>query len=221
MTSVLASDPIPAFFGACDLAAGLVGSNAVAERWDHDSAIEAFTVGALAAHMYAAIRLFESALEQPEPSSPRAVVDMADFYGLNRIDDRCQLQDTLQIAIREDAVRRAEQGPTVVAEKFASLVGRLQASLPGLSMDRLVPVWRVEGGATHLSDYLVTRVVELVVHADDLAVSLGIEIDLPEEAAAVAFAAFVDLARARSGDVAVLRAFTRRERADPEVLRVL
>jgi hypothetical protein len=28
-------------------------------------------------------------------------------------------------------------------------------------------VWRIEGGATHLSDYLVTRVVELVVHADD------------------------------------------------------
>jgi hypothetical protein len=32
---------------------------------------------------------------------------------------------------------------------------------------------------------------------------------------------FVDLARARSGDIAVLRAFSRQERADPEVLRVL
>jgi hypothetical protein len=47
------------------------------------------------------------------------------------------------------------------------------------------------------------------------------EIDIPEEAAAVALAAFVELARARSGDNAVLRAFARRERADPEVLRVL
>lgn len=82
-------------------------------------------------------------------------------------------------------------------------------------------MWRIEGGSTTLDDYLLTRVVELLVHADDLAVSVGQEIDLPGDASSVAFGVFVDLARARSGDLAVLRAFTRKERGDPDVLRVL
>lgn len=98
----------------------------------------------------------------------------------------------------------------------------MSSTQPALGDDltRLVPVWRIEGGATYLSDYLRTRVVELAVHADDLAASVDTDIVVPENVASVTCAVFLDLARARSGDVAVMRTFARRERGDPEVLRV-
>jgi uncharacterized protein (TIGR03083 family) len=214
-------NPVSAFFSACDLAIGVVGSAPVAERWEDDSALEGLTVGALAAHLYAAIRRLEPALAQPEPEAPLVVAGITEFYGPNRIDDRSQLDDAFHVAIRAEAAQRAGKGAGALAASFEALVARLRASLSGQTATRLVPVLRIEGGAALLSDYLLTRVVELVVHADDLAASVGMEIDPPPEAASSAFGVFVDLARARSGDVAVLRAFSRRERADPEVLRVL
>ncbi|MHB1519633.1 MAG: maleylpyruvate isomerase N-terminal domain-containing protein [Acidimicrobiales bacterium] len=226
MTKLLAvatsADPgnVSAFFSACDLAGGLIGSEAVAACWNLDSVVEGFTTGGLAAHLYSAIRLFESALEKPEPSTSRAG-GFVEFYALNRIGERMELEDAVQRSIRADAAKRAELGAAVVSGKFDSLVARLRDNLPDQPMNRLVPVWRIEGGVTHLSDYLLTRIVELVVHADDLACSVGVDIVLPGEAASLAFGVFLDLARARSGDLALLRAFTRRERGDAEVLRVL
>jgi uncharacterized protein (TIGR03083 family) len=213
--------PLPAFFSACDLALGVVRSAPVAERWDTDSVLHGLTVGALAAHLYMAIRRLESALAQPEPEAPRVVAGIADFYGPNRMDDSGQLDDAFHVAIRAEAAERSGQGASALVERLEALFDRLRASLAGEAMKRLVPVLRIEGGAALLSDYLRTRVVELLVHADDLAASVGIEIDPPPEAVSAVFGVFLDLARARSGDVAVLRAFSRRERADPEVLRIL
>lgn len=215
----LGGDLTNAFFRASDRALEVVGSEAVAEGWASESVLEGFSVGGLAAHLYSAIRLFESALEKPEATYPR-VENLAGFYGLNRVDSADQLQDEFNVAIRTHAAQLAEQGPASLAAKFEALVTRLRPRLAGLPMTRLVPVWRIEGGATSLSDYLRTRVVELAVHADDLAVSVDTEIMIPENVASVAFAVFLDLARARSGDVAVMRTFARRERGDPEVLRV-
>jgi uncharacterized protein (TIGR03083 family) len=219
--TIASPETTSAFFAACDLALDVVRSRRVASGWERESAVEGFTVGALAAHVYSAIRRFEAALEEPEPVSPEVVGDIASFYGLNRIEHRGQLRDSFHIAIREDAAKRANQGPDALAQRFEAMVGRLRTRLAAEPMNRLVPVWRIEGGATELANYLQTRVVELVVHTDDLAASVGMELDLPPEAACAAFAVFVELARARSGDVAVLRAFARRERAASDVLRVL
>jgi hypothetical protein len=73
-----------------------------------------------------------------------------------------------------------------------------------------------------LDEYLRTRVVELVVHADDLAASIGVELVPPQPATCrVAIDVLVDAARIRHGDMAVLRALARRERGPVEALRVL
>jgi hypothetical protein len=72
-----------------------------------------------------------------------------------------------------------------------------------------------------IDDYLATRVVELVVHADDLAVSLGVDPPPPPPAAArLAEHVLLDIARHRHGDTALLRALARRERTSA-VLPVL
>jgi len=71
-----------------------------------------------------------------------------------------------------------------------------------------------------LGDYLPTRVLELVVHGDDLATSVGIDAPLPESAATVTIDVMLDIARAVHGDLAVVRALSRRERADTAVFPV-
>ena len=75
------------------------------------------------------------------------------------------------------------------------------ATLPADRSHRGPGDWRRT--ATPLADYLATRVVELVVHADDLAASVGETIELPPAAAGVAFGVLLHLARANAGDLAV------------------
>ncbi|MDQ3879299.1 MAG: hypothetical protein M3290_13275, partial [Actinomycetota bacterium] len=62
----------------------------------------------------------------------------------------------------------------------------------------------------------------LLVHTDDLAVSIGVPTPEPRpEAADAAIANLVSVARRRHGDTAVLRALTRRERDEGNALRVI
>ena len=65
-----------------------------------------------------------------------------------------------------------------------------------------------------LDDFLLTRLVELSVHLDDLATSLGVPGPALSDAVTVPVRhLLVDLAAERHGDVAVLRALSRSERA--------
>jgi hypothetical protein len=64
--------------------------------------------------------------------------------------------------------------------------------------------------------------VELVVHIDDLAVSVGRPTpDLPATATACTIGCLLEIARTRHGDLAVVRALSRRERDPISALRVL
>jgi hypothetical protein len=73
-----------------------------------------------------------------------------------------------------------------------------------------------------LDEYLRTRLVELTVHIDDLALSLDVDPPVvPSAAYEVAIGVLVEVGRRRTSDLAVLRALTRRERDDVDALRVL
>jgi hypothetical protein len=73
----------------------------------------------------------------------------------------------------------------------------------------------------HLDDYLVTRTIELAVHLDDLAVSIGVDTpSLDPRAIDLVTACLVKIARIRHGDVEVLRAMARRERVAQAVFPV-
>jgi hypothetical protein len=68
--------------------------------------------------------------------------------------------------------------------------------------------------ALSFDDYLVTRVMEIVVHSDDLAVSVGVEPPvLPEVVLGPVLALLVGVSLQRHGQASVVRALTRRERA--------
>jgi hypothetical protein len=64
-----------------------------------------------------------------------------------------------------------------------------------------------------LSDYLVTRLVEMVVHLDDLAHSIGEDLPAPPGAAIdLTLATLFEMAVARNGPDAMMRALSRTER---------
>ena len=76
--------------------------------------------------------------------------------------------------------------------------------------------------AYRLDDWVANRTIEILVHADDLAVSVGLDpLVLPADAARLAIQSLVDISRHREGDLTVLRALSRRERQSAEALRAL
>ena len=212
-----------ALWSALDAAVDVVRSPEVAEAWEDDSVLEGLTVGGLVAHLLVATERTALALESDPPAADETrVVGLREFYGPNRIDDAEQLAGGVPAALRQGASSRAEQGCEAIVGELAALPARLRPLLDAAPPDRLIPVIQVRGGAARLDDYLVTRVIELVVHTDDIACSVGVAIpEITPDVLHVVTSAFVDLAVARSGARAVVRAFTRTERAGADVLRVL
>ena len=100
------------------------------------------------------------------------------------------------------------------AGALADLELRLHRELP----DRRVRV--MAGIDMQLDEFLVTRLVEAAIHLDDLAASVGVETPLTEEAASVVVECLVRVARQRHGDLEVMRAMGRPDRASPFALRV-
>ncbi|HVB90729.1 MAG TPA: maleylpyruvate isomerase N-terminal domain-containing protein [Acidimicrobiales bacterium] len=217
----LAAGAVATYLGAVDWLIALLQSGEVASSWDEPSALARYSVGGVAAHaVQGGVLRLEQLLNEPEP--PGRVVTVAEFFGPNRLagpDD----DDPLFALLRAGAEEFSRRGPVAVVARCVTCRDALARELPMERADRGVSSVRVPDGRVPLADYLRTRVLEVVVHGDDLLASvsgLGAP-DPPPEAVGVCLNLCVDLARARAGDVETLRAFTRAERTTPGTLRVL
>ena len=216
---------VKAYLAAVDWLQVILGRAEVAAAWGEPSVIARYTVGGVAAHAVHGVVWLEQLLVDPEPVGSRPV-SLAEFFGLNRVDhdvDPELPEDPFSASLLAAAEGFARTGiDTVRASLTAShdhLVGLLDEAPPS----RAVAVIRVSGGQVPLSDYLRTRVLEVVVHGDDLVCSVPALAgpEPPRASMAVSLDVCLELAQARVGGPAVLRGFTRRERALPDVLRVL
>jgi hypothetical protein len=82
------------------------------------------------------------------------------------------------------------------------------------AFDENQPVTVFDRYTLPLGQALLTRLVELAVHADDLAVSLDLPTPpLPDRAADFALTTLTRIASGRHGTANVIRALSRRERA--------
>jgi hypothetical protein len=104
-----------------------------------------------------------------------------------------------------------------VAAEVHSVVRELPGLLAAQPDDRLVSPpagpWFLR-----LDDFLVTRMMEIAVHSDDLACSVGLPTpELPDPVLDPVFELLSSLARRRHGAVALLRALSRAERAPATV----
>jgi hypothetical protein len=114
----------------------------------------------------------------------------------------------------------AEAGLPALLRQWDSAIEKLDERLGYEAGSRKIKV--IGGLVLRLDQYLVARIVEMLVHSDDLAVSVGTDLPgFPGAAWDVVIGTLVDVARLHRGDLAVLRALSRRERDDVQALRVL
>ena len=199
-----------ALAGACDLLVDLVAGPEVAAAWDRESSLPGLTVGGLVRHL---VSQPESAVEflRIHPRPPHAeTVSLLEIY------DRTDWLDAAidaeeNTSIRDDFNAMADGGQPhsleILEESKAALAGAIAAAGP----TTYVP-W--QDCCISTDDFLVIRLMEIVVHADDLAVSL----DRPtpafdDEALHPVLALLAMLAARRHGQDAVIRALSRAERA--------
>jgi len=209
-------DVVAAFLDAASTAVRLLERPELAERWGQDSVLPQFSVAALAGHLLRGMTTVGHYLDGPEPSENGI---SAASYFLTMLGS-AGLSDPASQAVRTRGDEAAAAGPAALASNARAAFARLPSRLAGAGSRRRLRV--AAGLVIALDEYLRTRVVELVVHVDDLATSLGVELaPLPPGTCKVAIDVLVDVARLRYGDLAVLRALARRERDQVEALRVL
>jgi uncharacterized protein (TIGR03083 family) len=212
------------FCNAADATTPLLAEPALKERWEAPSALAEFSCQGLAGHLLRAMRTVETYLDQAEPDpSGGEVLSAAEYYAevfRSAGAAAADVNSDFNRGIRQRSLEAAPKTADELPAQWTAMAGRLRTHLAGVMPGRLVEVYG--GLVLTLDGYLVTRLIELVVHADDLAVSLGVELpSLPPAATGLVVGTLVDVARIRHGDVSVLRALSRRERDAVDALRVL
>ena len=194
----------------------------LAERFEEPSALAEFSVRGLAGHLRRAMTMVETYLDQPAPDPGAGTLEMvsaAAYFARVLPTDR-DLDSEFHRAIRQRGIETAPDRPDDFSLLWAESAGNLITRLEQEPDDRLVQVFG--GVVLTLDEYLATRIVELVVHADDLAVSLDVAPALLSPAVTgLVITTLVQVARLRHGDSAVVRALSRRERDTAEALRVI
>lgn len=216
----LSRELVDAYIGGVDWVRGILGHAEVVDAWDQPSALADYTVGGLAAHAVHGVVWLEQLLTDAEPVGLRPVT-VGEFFGRNRVEG--DGEDPFAESLRAAAEAFALTGASVVTAACTTSRDELVGLLDRAPSARAVPVVRVAGGQVPLCDYVRTRVLEVVVHGDDIVCSVrGLTVpDPPPDSVEICLGVCLELARARVGDLGSLRAFTRAERGLPEALRVL
>ncbi len=204
---------VDAYLVAATSAASLLADPAVAERWLSPSALPEYRVSGLAGHLASQVFAVATALEVAGSTTTRPeVVPLEEHYRRARWLG-AGVDDDIHVLIRSRGEGIAAPGAEALAEQTAETVDRLRDDLPKQPHDLALAV---PGGswAMYLEHFLTTRLMELTVHSDDLAYSVGIATpELPEEVLERVFALLTRLSVQRHGPTALLRALSRTERA--------
>ncbi|SDM46871.1 maleylpyruvate isomerase N-terminal domain-containing protein [Allokutzneria albata] len=198
------------FVLAAQSAAELIGDPAVGAAWDRPSALPEFSVGGLAGHLAFQVLAIPTILAAPIPDEP--VVPLLEHYA--RVQwIGADLDDEINVRIRDGGEQEAADGHEALSARLDAVVADLPTSLAAASNRPVrIPLWGP--WSLLLDDMLVTRMMELAVHSDDLAVSVGIATpQLPREVIEPVTDLLTRLAVRRHGQTAVLRALSRAERS--------
>ena len=85
-----------------------------------------------------------------------------------------EVDDDVNVSIREGGDELAAAGPAALSATSTVALTDVRAALVDQPADRVVVIpW--QGWALTLDDFLVTRMMEIAVHSDDLGASVGVE----------------------------------------------
>lgn len=182
-----------------------IADQAVGQAWDRPSVLEGQLVSSVAGHVArGGVWVVADFLPAGIPAGPLDLGTPAHY-----------VVAVVNAASPDALLANRDTGAAIAAvgqdELVSQLVGRLaslEEELGRTDPSRLVAV--TGGKVLRLADYLATRIVEQVVHLDDLARSVGHDPwPYPEEGRDVAIAIGLEAAELRSGKQAVLRALYR------------
>jgi hypothetical protein len=144
-------------------------------------------------------------LDRPVPDSRAVDFETAAQYYAVASD---ALTESDHAAIRQRGAQVAGAGRSAVVDDLRDVLEKLRDRLPAEPADRLITVY---GDAVmRLDDYLFTRIVEQVVHLDDLASSLGIDPwTNPPDAEALVIGCGAEIGRLRRGGQPMIRSLYR------------
>lgn len=203
-----------AYVAACHTAYDLAGAPEVAAAWETESACAGMTVGGLTHHLLGQIRSTIALLA--EPPGAQAPIRLLDHYaGAAWV--TAEPEDEANTSIRDDGNASAAVGVEAMRAEVASLLERL----PGIvrasrEPDNIYIPW--QGWALTTDDFLVTRSMELMVHSDDLAASVGLPTPIfPDDVAEHVVHLLAGVATRRHGQAALVRALSRPQRAPESV----
>ena len=198
-----------AFVAATDHVAAIVSRDDVAAAWHEQSALAEWEVGGLVAHLASQPSTAVALLGAHPIGNP---IPLEEHYARSAWVD-ASLDDEINVSIRESSDARAVAGPDPVLadviEAREVLPDVLAAQPDGRAV--LIP-WA--GWSLSLDDFLTGRLMEIVVHGEDVAASVGFTSPaLPREVLDPVLALLTRLAVTRHGQGAVVSALTRAERA--------
>ncbi len=177
---------------------------ASAPLWAEASSLDGWTVGGLVGHFARGVATVARYLDQPTP--PRGPeMDAVDYF--LSFESRAP---GFAASVIQRGEQEAADGPAAVAVRVDAWIAALEEKLPRLPIDHRIAT--LDAVALTLDEYLKTRIVELVVHHADLAVSFELP-EMPTPARTVAVDVMVALSRRKHGDRAVIDTLSRAERA--------
>lgn len=181
----------------------------VSDHWLRQSVLPKMSVGELACHLGRQLTLAAELLQATTSVPPLDSADehyhRAAWVMTTSPDDPPNDRTTSEVeaALGVVALR------TRVAKALATLT-ELRTSRTAADVV-LIP-W--QGWSLRRDDFLLTRLLEIVVHTDDLALSLGVPTpEFPEEIFAPVRDLLIRLSVRRNGQSAVISTLTRRERS--------
>ncbi len=199
---------VDAFLEASWHAGAVLASEQVRLAWADQSALEKMSVGDICGHLFLIVRRVGKRLESAEKADRQPLTAEPAAWTWLRVKTATDLALPEHDQVRQDGAHVAAWGWEGVRSAYDARVRHvgelLQQGLPAAT--------DVSGRSLFFSAYLATRVVELVVHADDLACSVGLTNTPPKLALTAALDALFEGSRTVHGDMAVLRALSRAER---------
>jgi hypothetical protein len=202
------------YLTAARAALALAEDDAVAKAWTGPSALAGFTVGGLAAHLLQQITSVTAGLAADH--------DGKETVGLFEHYDRAawlaaDVDNDYNTGIRNGGETAAEAGPETVTGEAASALAALETALAAMDGTETSGNTRWPY-AMRLDDFLCTRLMEIVVHGDDLACSVGIDTPVfDQDVFDTAAFMLARLAVKRHGQANLVRALARSERAPASI----
>lgn len=201
---------------ATRLLAGLVAWPELTARWGDESACAGLSVGGLTWHLVNQPQRLVEVLESHDARDSRLAepITVSEHYA-RAVWIREDLDGPSNVGVRERGEQQAAVGPQAASLTAQAMLARLDAALTTVPPVVVVP-WT--GAAMAVEDFVATRLLEIVVHSDDLAASMDVPVpQFPHEVLSPVLTLLTDLSVRRHGQDALVRTLSRPQRAPASI----